>query len=443
MEKYLKRLPKEIQNLISLADGLAYSNNMAVYLVGGFVRDLILGVKNLDLDIVVEGDGIKFAEVLSQKLNVGLIRHRRFGTATVILKRHLKVDIATARREYYPQPANLPEVTRGVLKDDLLRRDFTINAMAISINRQDFGRFIDCFGGKEDLADKNIRVLHNLSFIDDPTRILRAIRFEQRYNFKIEANTLSLLRQANRLKMLEKVSRERLRDELILMLKEERPLKQLIRIKELIRFDFLNPGLSLSKNTLAFLKSIESQISWFKRKYPKRRKLDIWLIYFIGLIDSLNINNIKLICKKFAFRRGEEKRILTYKKLKSKFIKELSRDKIKPSKVFSLLESLSYEVIILIKARFSPLTSGIPNSAGKNQILKKHIEDFFEVYNGMHVYISGADLHKLGLTPGPCYQKIFHRVLNAKLDGLIKTKKEELELIKKISEDKSYGAKRT
>ncbi len=194
---------------------------------------------------------------------------------------------------------------------------------------------------------------------------------------------------------------------------------------------------------MAFLKSIESQISWFKRKYPKRRKLDIWLIYFIGLIDSLNINNIKLICKKFAFRRGEEKRILTYKKLKSKFIKELSRDKIKPSKVFSLLESLSYEVIILIKAKFSPLTSGIPNSAGKNQILKKHIEDFFEVYNGMHVYISGADLHKLGLTPGPCYQKIFHRVLNAKLDGLIKTKKEELELIKKISEDKSYGAKRT
>jgi len=302
-----------------------------------------------------------------------------------------------------------------------MRRDFTINAMAISINRQDFGRFIDCFGGRQDLANKEIRVLHNLSFIDDPTRIVRAIRFEQRYNFKIEPKTLKLLREANRLKMLERVQPQRLRDELILILKEEHPLKPLNRIKELTRFDFINSGLSLSKKTSQFLKSIESQISWFKRKYPKRRQLDTWLTYFIGLIGQLNINNIKLICKKFAFRRGEEKRIVAYKKLNPKFIKELSRDKIKASRVFSLLEPLSYEVIILIKAKF------------KNSNLKKNIEDFFEIYNGIHLYISGGDLHKLGLTPGPYYQKIFHRVLNAKLDGLIKTKKEELRLINKIT----------
>jgi len=421
MRKYLKRLPKEIQDLISQASDSAYSNNMSVYLVGGFVRDLILGVKNLDLDIVVEGDGIKFAEVLSQKLNVGLIRHRRFGTATVILKKYLKVDIATARQEYYPQPAHLPEVTRGVLKDDLARRDFTINAMAISINRQDFGRFVDCFGGRQDLANKKIRILHNLSFIDDPTRILRAIRFEQRYNFKIEPKTLNLLREANGLNMLERVSRERLRDELILILEEGHPLKPLNRTKELIGFDFINSGLSLSKKTLVFLRSVESQISWFKKKYPKRRNLDAWLIYFIGLIDQLNINNIKLICKKFAFRRGEEKRILIYKKLNPKFIKELSRDKIKASRVFSFLEPLSYEVIILIKAKF------------KNSNLRKNIEDFLEIYNGTRLYISGADLHKLGLTPGPYYQKIFHRVLNAKLNGLVKTKKEELGLINRIT----------
>ena len=421
MRKYLKRLPKEIQDLISQASDSAYSNNMSVYLVGGFVRDLILGVKNLDLDIVVEGDGIKFAEVLSQKLNVGLIRHRRFGTATVILKKHLKVDIATARQEYYPQPAHLPEVTCGVLEDDLMRRDFTINAMAISINRQDFGRFVDCFGGRQDLANKKIRILHNLSFIDDPTRILRAIRFEQRYNFKIEPKTLKLLRDANESKMLKRVSRERLRDELILILEEGHPLKPLNRTKELIGFDFINSGLSLSKKTLVFLRSVESQISWFKKKYPKRRNLDAWLIYFIGLIDQLNINNIKLICKKFAFRRGEEKRILIYKKLNPKFIKELSRDKIKASRVFSFLEPLSYEVIILIKAKF------------KNSNLRKNIEDFLEIYNGTRLYISGADLHKLGLTPGPYYQKIFHRVLNAKLNGLVKTKKEELGLINRIT----------
>jgi len=448
MKNYLNNFSEELRELIHLASDVADKNNMSVYLIGGFVRDLILGVKNLDLDIVVEGDGIKFAEALSQKLNAGLIRHRRFGTATLILKKHLKVDpstsleghgersrtidIATARREYYPQPAHLPEVTCGVLKDDLLRRDFTINAMAISINYRDFGKFIDCFTGKKDLVAKKIRVLHDLSFIDDPTRILRAIRFEQRLNFKIEPKTLKLLIQANRLKMLEKVQPQRLRDELVLILKEENPLKPLNRINELIGFNFIKRGLALSKKTAIFLKSIEREILWFQKKYPKRRQLDTWLIYFIGLVDLLNINNIRLICRKFVFRKGEEIRILTYKKLKPKFIKELSQDKIRPSKVFGLLEPLSYEVIILIKAKFSPLISGIPQNAGKNSSLKKHIEDFFAVYNGTHLYISGRDLNKLGLTPGPYYQTIFHRVLNAKLDGLAKTKKEELELIKKI-----------
>ncbi|MDP3732609.1 MAG: hypothetical protein Q8R31_06305 [Candidatus Omnitrophota bacterium] len=448
MKNYLNNLPKELQDLIYLARDIADRNNMPAYLVGGCVRDLILRVKNLDLDIVVEGEGIKFAEILSGKLNADLIRHRRFGTATVMLKKHLKVgpstsleghgersrtiDIATARQEYYPEAAHLPEVICGVLKDDLMRRDFTINAMAISINRQDFGRFIDCFGGKQDLADKKIRILHELSFIDDPTRILRAVRFEQRYNFKIEQETLKLLREANESKMLEKVSRERLRDELILVLKEARPLKPLNRIKGLIGFDFIKSGLSLSKKSSVFLKSVEKQINWFKMKYPKRRQLDAWLIYFIVLIDPININNVKFICKKFVFRRGEEKRILAYKKLSAKIIKELSRDKIKPSGVFRLLEPLSYEVVILIKAKFSR-RSGIPQNAGKGFNIKKHIEVFFEVYNGTHLYISGVDLHKLGLTPGPYYKKIFHRVLNAKLNGLVKTKKEELELIDNIT----------
>lgn len=437
MKEYLKKLPQDLQDLIFLASDLAHSHNMSAYLIGGFVRDLILGVKNMDLDIVAEGDGIKFAEFFSQKLGVGLIRHRRFGTATVILKKDLKIDpstsleghdersrtidIATARREYYPQPAHLPEVTRGILKDDLFRRDFTINAMAISINRHDFGGFIDCFGGKEDLAKGKIRILHNLSFIDDPTRILRAIRFEQRYNFKIEPHTLKLLKQANKLKMLEKVQPQRLRDELILILKEEHPLKPLIRIKELVSFDFINSGLSLSKKTLLFLKSIENQINWFKKKYPKRRKLDAWLTYFIGLTGELSIKNIKLICKKFAFRRGEEKRMLAYKKITPKFIKELNQHKIKPSRVFSLLEPLSYEVIISLKAKY------------RKPVLKKHIEDFFEIYNGTRIHVSGEDLSALGLAPGPLYQKIFRRVLNAKLDGLVKTKKEELELICKIT----------
>jgi tRNA nucleotidyltransferase (CCA-adding enzyme) len=421
MKKYLEKLPRDIRHLIAIAGEAAHSQNMPAYLVGGFVRDLILEVKNLDLDIVVEGDGIKFAEILSQKLGAGLVRHKRFGTATILISKHLKVDIATARSERYPKAAELPEVTCGILKDDLLRRDFTINAMAVSINREDFGRFIDCFDGKKDLAEKKIRVLHGLSFIDDPTRILRAIRFEQRYGFRIEPKTLGLLRQAKKLKMLEKVQPQRLRDELILMLKEEGPLKQLKRVNELAGFDFIKPGLSLSKKSLVFMKSIENQINWFNNKFSGHRQLESWVIYLIGLMEPLDISSIKLICRRYAFRRGEEIRLLTYKTIKPALIRELGSDKVKPSRIFRLLEPLSYEVIILIRAKF------------KSAKIRKHTEDFFGVYNGTRIHVSGEDLRGNGLEPGPFYQKIFHKVLDAKLDGVVKTKAEELELVKRIT----------
>ncbi|MFH1888613.1 MAG: hypothetical protein ABH806_00815 [Candidatus Omnitrophota bacterium] len=421
MKKYLERLPQEMQDLISLAGKLASSNNISAYLVGGFVRDLILGVKNLDLDIVAERDGIRFAELLCSKLGAELIRHRRFGTATIISEKGLKIDIATARREHYPEPAHLPEVERGTLKDDLLRRDFTINAMAISINRRDFGRLIDCFGGRQDLIGKKIRVLHALSFIDDPTRILRAIRFEQRYNFKIDPVTLGLLKEASASKMLERVQPHRLRDELVMILKEGHPLKPLGRIEKLIGLSFVNHGLRLSKNTLALLKSSENQIKWFQKKYPKRRKLDTWLIYFTGLLGQLGIDNIKSVSKKFALRKGEEKRMEIYKKSGKKIIRKLNSDAARPSEIYRFLEPLSYEVIILIRAK------------SKDKRLRKNIDDFFGVYNGTRLHITGEDLHKLGLTPGPHYQKIFRRVLNAKLNGLVKTKKEELALIKRVS----------
>jgi tRNA nucleotidyltransferase (CCA-adding enzyme) len=421
MKEYLKKLPKELRSLITLACNVASVNHMSVYLVGGIVRDLILGKKNLDLDIVVQGDGIKFAEAFTQKLKARLIRHRRFGTAAIILDSGLKFDIATARKEFYPQPASLPEVTNGTLKDDLFRRDFTINAMAISIGAKDFGKLIDFFGGREDILHRKIRILHNLSFIDDPTRILRAIRFEKRYNFRIESKTLSALKEAVGLKMPEIVQPQRLSNELILILKEDRPLRQIKRIQELAGFYFVNPRLSLSKKTYRLINSIEKQVRWFKKTQPRRRKLDIWLIYFMGLLDSLNINDVRAVCKRFCFPKGDEKRILTYKNFDSKYIRQLNRTQIRPSEVFKILEPLSYEVILLLKAKYN-----------KNINLKQHIKDFLGIYNGMRLYISGADLHRLGVKPGPSYQKIFANVLNAKLNGLIRTKKEELVLIKKL-----------
>ena len=420
MKEYLSKLPKELQDLIDYAGDIASRNNMPAYLIGGFVRDLILGVKNLDVDISVEGNGIIFAEDFAECLKAKLIRHRRFGTATVIVKPQLKIDISTARKEFYPKPAHLPVVSEGTLKDDLLRRDFTINAMAISITGDNFGKLIDFFGGKDDLRNKKIRTLHNLSFIDDPTRILRAVRFEQRYGFKIEAGTLKNLKEAVRLKMLHRVEPQRIRDDLILILKEKHPLKEIKCMQELTGFSFISPRLSVSKNTYKLLGYIEREINWFKKTYPYRRTLDTWLIYFMGLIGTLTLRDVKLIFRKFSFRKGEEKRIASYKKINQNFIRKLSLKKIKPSRVFALFEPLSYEVILLLKAKY------------KNRILQNHIKNFFGVYSGMRIRVSGYDLHRLGLAPGPKYQEVFTKILNAKLNGLVKTKKEELNLINKL-----------
>lgn len=420
MKKYLDKLPREIKDLIRLAGDIAHKNNMRAYLVGGFVRDLILGLKNFDLDIAIEGEGIRFAEELAGKLKVRLIRHHRFKTATLMLERGLKIDIASARKEIYPQAASLPQVSPGSLKDDLARRDFTINAMAVSITREDFGRLIDYFSSRADLRAKRIRVLHVLSFIDDPTRILRAVRFEQRYSFRLEPNTLFWLKEAVRLKMLEKVEPQRLRDELVLDLKEENVLKELRRMGKLAGFSFISRRLKPQASAWKLLNSARQQVNWFNKNYPQRRPLDEWLIYFMGLIESMSVRDAESMCRNFALRRGEAMRIISYKKISRKSIAQLGRAGLKPSRVFSLLEPLSYEVIILLKARHS----------GKN--FQRHIEDFFEIYNGMRILISGQDLRGLGVQPGPYYQKIFARVLKAKLEGRIKSRADELALIRKL-----------
>lgn len=421
MKKYLNRLEKELKGLILLAADIASKKNMRAYLVGGFVRDLILGVRNLDLDIIIEGDGVKFAEEFAKALKAKLVCHERFRTATCfIFESNLKIDIATARKEFYPNPAHLPIVSSGTLKDDLGRRDFTINAMALSINKGDFGRLIDFYNGKSDLGHKKVRILHDLSFIDDPTRILRAIRFERRYDFRMESGTLECLKKAVKLEMLNKIQPQRLRDELIFILKEERPLKYLKRMQELTGYSFINSHLSVSSQTVRLLRSVERQIAWFKKVCPTARQPKYWLIYLMGILSPLNLKDLKSICRKFALRKEEEKILLTYKRNSSNVVRKLSQSKIKPSTVFCLFKPLSYEEIIFIKAPYN------------KRNIQKYIEDFFKSYNGIRIQICGEDLKKLGLTPGPSYQKILSRVLNAKLNGAVKTKGDELELTKKL-----------
>jgi len=420
MKEYLRKLPKEIEYLITLAKKVSKETDMPAYLVGGFPRDLILGVKDWDLDITVEGNGIKFAEALAKRLNSRLIRHERFGTATLILGHRIKVDIATTRKETYPFSTSLPVVSPGSLKEDLLRRDFTINAMAVSLSEETGQELIDIFGGKEDLKAGKIRILHDLSFKDDPTRILRAIRFQQRYNFKIEPKTLSLLKEAIDLGLLDKVNPHRTRDELILMLKEKDPSAQLRQLYALGGLSFVSDKLKPGKPTYDLLKSVNKEIFWFMQSFPLHEQFDAWLVYFAALLKPFTLAQVKKITAKFGLSKQEEKKILNCRKINQRFITRLKDKRIKPAQIFTLLRPLSYEAIILLR------------SASQDALFKKHITDFLEIYNCVRLCISGDDLCELGVLPGPGYQKILKKVLVARLNGKVRNRQDELALIRKL-----------
>ena len=420
MKKYFKRLPAELRKIITLAPRVASETGMPAYLVGGCVRDLILAVKNLDLDIAVEGDGIVFARNLAQKIESKLIIHERFKTATLILSDGSKVDIATTRQEKYLHPAALPVVSPGSLKEDLKRRDFTINAMALSLDKDKKQKIIDLFGAQADLVSGKIRILHDLSFKDDPTRILRAVRFSRRFNFEIEPETLRLLKEAIRDGLLDKVSPHRMRDELILILKEQNPSGPIKQLGDLGALSFVNPKFKIGKSVLSLFESIAKELTWFVKNFPERRQLDSWLIYFTALLAPLTLTRIKAVICRLGLRKGEEKRMISYYQGRRKLITCLSKKQVAPERIFSLLEPLSYETIILLGA-----TSG-------NKNFKKHLVDFFEIYNGMRLCVSGHDLGGLGVLPGPEYQKIFAKVLAAKLNGQVKNRRSELALIKKL-----------
>lgn len=420
-KKMARVFSKEVIALLRRIGQLSNELGSSAFIVGGLVRDLLLGVKNLDLDIVVEGDAISFGRALSQELGGALVAHKRFGTATVVTKDKLKIDLATARKEIYERPAALPTVEFSSLKNDLIRRDFTINAMAVSLNKASFGQLIDFFAGEKDLSDGRIRVMHDASFIDDPTRIFRAVRFEQRFGFAIDGHTEELITSAIEEEMFDKVEPQRIRDELVLILKEKEPLKALERMSELHEFRFIHPRIRLDREMKRFFNSIGAVCLWYEKSSFKKRPVEKWLMYLVALFEQLNYAETQGLADKFVFRRGERLRMLSYKRCAARAIKILSSKRaLSPSKIYSVLEPLSYEVTLLVMAR------------AKSRLAKSRIKDFLEKYNGMRIKIRGGDIKGLGLAPGPDFKRILKKVLYKKIDGDLKTKRDELKYVKKL-----------
>ena len=222
-----------------------------VYLVGGTVRDILLGEESFDVDIAVEGDAIELAGRIADELGGRCRPHEKFGTAVVLYGDRERIDVVTARTEFYDAPAALPSVEHASIREDLFRRDFTINAMAVSLKGEDFGRLVDPFGGRRDLAEGTIRVLHNLSFIDDPTRIFRAVRYENRYGFRMDASTARLARGCIEMGLVGDLSSSRLRDELVALLEEDDVGHTILRLAELGADRAIHPHLAADEDAVS------------------------------------------------------------------------------------------------------------------------------------------------------------------------------------------------
>ncbi len=416
-------LLKDVVAIMRRIGRLANSLGFTAFAVGGLVRDLILGVENLDLDVVIEGDAIKLGHLLAGELNASIVVHKKFGTCSVITKDKFKIDIATARKEIYEKPAALPTVEFSSLKDDLIRRDFTINAMAISINRSSFGRLIDFFNGKRDLSRGRIKVLHDGSFIDDPTRVFRAVRFESRLGFVIDHHTEELIKNAIDRSIFDKVEPQRTRDELILILQEAFPLRSLKRMAELEELRFIHSAIRLDSDSIRLYNSVDEVFSSYERSSYRKRAIDKWIIYLMALFEDLTYSQVWAICNRFVFRGSDSARLLSCKKRSNAVIRLLgSKSDIAPSEIYRLLEPLSLEVVLFIMSKAYVLNSGVRAS-----IVTSRIKAFLARYNGMRTAIRGDDLKAMGLKSGPVFKKILDKVLYGKIDGKLKNKDSELE----------------
>jgi tRNA nucleotidyltransferase (CCA-adding enzyme) len=416
-----ERVPPNVRDILRTVGEVADEAGFAVYLVGGIVRDLFMRIANLDIDIVVEGDGIVFAGMVMKRAGGHMKTHLKFGTAVVVLPNGLKLDIATARLEYYESPAALPTVELSSIKKDLYRRDFTINTLAVRLNRKRYGELIDFFGGLRDIKEKTLRVLHSLSFVEDPTRVLRAIRFEQRFDFKLGKHTENLIKSAVNMKLFDRLTGKRMNAELVLMFSEAEPLKLLKRMKYFDLLKFLHPDMKATSETDRLFTGIGETLTWFRLLYLDIR-VETWFVYFLGLLDRLKDRALDETLERLSVPVRTRERVRhsrqRYREVLAVFYKE---PKPAPSRIYDLLITLDTESLLLMMAK------------AKQEKAKKYISLYLTSLHNVRVELSGDDLKKMGIPPGPRYKKILAEVLDAKLDGLVHNRDEEMEFVRKRS----------
>lgn len=391
-----QQLPADLFLLLKQIGKTANEEVQSVYLIGGIVRDLLLGKSNDDIDIVVEGNGILFAQALQADYGGEIVTHDSFGTATWTHPSGMMIDITTSRLEYYDRPASLPTVEGSTLEEDLHRRDFTMNAMALQLNDESFGALIDPFGGREDLQKKRLKVLHNISFIEDPTRIFRGIRFEERFQFLMDEQTEKLA--LNSMDQVIVLTPTRIVDQLKKLFSEGNPAWVIGR---LFALDFWQQ-FNINRQHEAKCQEIAIRLTAHYQKVKNARPS--WFPFF--LIPFYCQHNLR-VAEKYALTKPDMKLLTEIQHLNA--FDDL--DVQKKGDYHASLKRYSSEAILFM------LSAG---AYEKEALVLDYLDDRTKLCS----YFSGEDLMALGLTPGPSFAEILLQLEIRQLNGDIQSKEE-------------------
>ncbi|MBM4287511.1 MAG: CCA tRNA nucleotidyltransferase, partial [Deltaproteobacteria bacterium] len=369
----------------------------------------------LDIDLVIEGDAVTFARSFAKSFPEVRVRvFQKFKTAVIIYPTGFKLDVATARTEYYETPGALPIVERSSLKMDLYRRDFTINTLAVKVNERHFGILIDYFGAQRDIKEGSISVLHNLSFVEDPTRVFRAIRFEQRFGFKITKLTASLIENAVRINFFDRLSGTRLFSELKLILMEENPIPAMSRLAEFDLLKFIHPTLRFDNNANWLLDQIRGVLAWHDLLFLED-PYEPWYVYFLGLIEPLKEEQLLELTHRLNMPPKFAETLLWAKGAADHTLYRLYRqENASPKEIYYLLNELSTEFLLYMMAKT------------RQEQTKKAISLYFTQLKHTRPLLAGKDLLALGYEPGPRYKLMLQHLLEAHLDGKVQTREDEI-----------------
>ncbi|MCY3770537.1 MAG: hypothetical protein OXG98_00730 [Gemmatimonadetes bacterium] len=415
MKETIAQLPEEVRERLRQAGRLADESGLDLYLVGGTVRDMLLGRSRTDIDLVVDGDGMGFAGRLARGVGGRCTPHSRFLTATVDLPEGNSLDVATARGETYERPGALPRVAPASMDVDLARRDFTINAMAVSLNGRSFGELVDPFNGRDDLRKRLVRILHDRSFVDDPTRLFRAIRFEQRLRFRLERGTAHSFREAVSDGMIESLSGPRLLEQLRLICVEPDPWPVFNRLGRLDALKAIHPALASDDGLESLVREISQSVDLASSTYD-----GWWILYLVALFRPRRAETLEGVVDRLKPNRRLRKAIEDMSRWSS-VEQAVESDRIDtPADFCRAVRTISEDTMLF-------LTLTHPDDA-----LRRRCESYYRHHRHMRLSIDGGTLKELEIPEGPAYGRILDEVLSMKINGEIGTAEEERRAAREI-----------